>query len=166
VVTVPRRAADPGLLRRRFARAIGIDDSRLSTADAAAANTSLDAIDVDLLRAVTARTSQRLDRRAQRSLINEHLIPLLRELDRPRRPLRLPVSFQPLMSDAAGRDGAAITAAGCRVHGDLDELLPGGEAFDDEQEASRQVSQTDILDAAIEALIMSVQTQRPVTNAG
>jgi hypothetical protein len=39
-------------------------------------------------------------------------------------------------------------------------------AFDDEQEASRQVSQTDILDAAIEALIMSVQTQRPVTNAG
>ena len=164
VVTVPRRAADPGLLRRRFARAVGIDDSRLGTADAAAANTSLDAIDVELLRAVTARTSKRLDRRAQRGLINDHLIPLLRELDRPRRPLRLPASFQPLMSEAAARDMEAIAAAGCHVHGDLDELLPGREAFEDEGETSHQVSQTDILNAAIEALVLSAQTQRPAAN--
>ena len=158
VVTVPRRAADPGLLRRRFARATGIDDSRLSTT--AAANTSLDAIDVELLRAVTARTSERLDRRAQRGLIG-HLIPLLRELDRPRRPLRLPASFQPLMSEAAVRDMAAIGAAGCHVHGDLDELLPGKEAFEDERETSRQVAQADILNAAIDALVRSAQTQCP-----
>jgi hypothetical protein len=162
VVTVPRRAADPGLLRRRFARAIGIDDSRLSTA--AAPNTSLDAIDVELLRAVTARTSERLDRRAQRGLINDHLIPLLRELDRPRRPLRLPASFQPLMSDAAARDMAAIGAAGCHVHGDLDELLPGREAFEDERETTRQVSQADILNAAIDALVMSAQNAAPASN--
>jgi hypothetical protein len=159
VVTVPRRAADPYLLRQRFARAIGIDDSRLTTADAAAANTSLDAVDVELLRAVTARTSGRLDRRAQRGLINEHLVPLLRELDRPRRPLRLPASFQPLMSEAAARDMEAIAASGCHVHGDLDELLPGSEAFEGDQEATRHVAQTDLLDAAIDALVTLAQTR-------
>jgi hypothetical protein len=100
---------------------------------------------------------RRLDRRAQRGLINDRLIPLLRELDRPRRPLRLPASFQPLMSEAAARDREAITTAGCHVHGDLDELLPGREAFEDEREARRQVSQTDMLNAAIEALVLSAQ---------
>jgi hypothetical protein len=158
VITVPRRAADPGLLRRRFARAIGIDDSRLSTA--AAANASLDVIDVELLRAVTARTSGWLDRRAQRGLINGHLIPLLREVDRPRRPLRLPASFQSLMNEAAASERAAIAAAGCHVHGDLDELQPGSEAFEDEQETGRQVSQADMLNAAIDALVISAQKQR------
>src|SRR5260370_14683676 len=71
--------------------------------------------DVELLRAVIARTTGRVDRRAQRTLINERLLPLLREAGRPRRPLRLPASFQPLMSEAAARDVAAITAAGCHV---------------------------------------------------
>jgi hypothetical protein len=160
VITVPRRAADPGLLRRRFARAIGIDDSRLSTAATVAANASLDVIDVQLLRAVTARTSGRLDRRAQRGLIKDHLVPLLRKVDRPRRPLRLPASFQSLMNEAAARDRAAIAAAGCHVHGDLDELLPGREAFEGEQETGRQVSQADMLNAAIDALILSAQTRR------
>ena len=57
------------------------------------------------------------------------VLPVLRRLDRPRRPLRLPASFQPLMSEAAARDMEAIAAAGCHIHGDLDELLPGSEAF-------------------------------------
>jgi hypothetical protein len=155
VVTVPRRAGDPTVLRRRFARALGIDGSPLRPADAAAANTSLDAVDVELLRAVIARTSDRLDRRAQRRLINGHLIPLLRESRRPRQPLRLPAAFRPLMSQAAAHDTQAIVAAGCHVHGDLDELLPGSEAFEDDREPGHQVSQADILDAAIDALAVS-----------
>jgi hypothetical protein len=48
VVTVPRRGADSCLLLHRFAQVLGIDDSRLTTADAAA-NTSLDATDIELL---------------------------------------------------------------------------------------------------------------------
>ena len=153
VVTVPRRGASSQLLMQRFAQILGIDHSRLAAADAAAANTSLDAIDVELLRGVTARTARCLDRRAQRGLINERLLPVLRRLERARRPLRLPASFQPLMSEAAARDVEAIGAAGCHVHGDLDELLPGAEAFADEQEPRHQVPQTDIMNAAIDALV-------------
>jgi hypothetical protein len=143
----------------RFAQVLGIDHSRLAQADPAAANTSLDTIDVELLRAVTARTAGRLDRQAQRSLINEGLLPVLRRLDRPRRPLRLPASFQPLMSRAAAHDIEAIAAAGCHVHGSLDELLPGSDAFEDGQEARHQVPQTDILDAAIDTLVAMAHTQ-------
>jgi hypothetical protein len=134
-----------------------MDDERCLTV---AANASLDAIDVALLRAVTARTGGRLDCRAQRRLINDHLIPLLRESGRPRWPPRLPVSYRQLMSEAAARGVAAIEAAGCHMHGDLDELLPGGETFGDEQETSR-VSQTDVLNAAIEALVMSARSRAP-----
>jgi hypothetical protein len=159
VVTVPRRGADSCLLLHRFTQALGIDDSRLTPADIAAANTSLDAIDVELLRAVTARTAGRLDRRAQRDLINEGLLPVLRRIDRPRRPLRLPASFQPLMIEAAARDTKAIAAAGCHVHGDLAELLPSGEAFEDDQEAHHHVQQTDVLNAAIDTLVAMTRTQ-------
>ncbi len=159
VVTVPQRGAGSQLLLHRFAKILGIDDSRLAVAAAAVANTSLDAIDVELLRAVTARTARWVDRRAQRDLINERLLPVLRRPDRPRRPLRLPASFQPLMSEAAARDMEAIAAAGCHVHGDLDELLPRREAFEADQQARHQVPQADILNAAIDALVTLAQTQ-------
>ena len=64
------------------------------------------------------------------------------------------------MNEAAASDRTAITAAGCHVYGDLDELLPGTEAFEDEQETGRQVSQADMLNTAIDALVISAQTQR------
>jgi hypothetical protein len=54
---------------------------------------------------------------------------------------------------------AAIAAAGCHVHGDLDELLPGREGFEGDQEACYQVAETDILNAAIDALVTIAQNQ-------
>ena len=57
------------------------------------------------------------------------------------------------------RDMEAIAATGCHVHGDLDELLPGSEAFEDDQEATRQVAQADLLNAAIDALVTLAQTR-------
>src|SRR5258708_40165277 len=96
VVTVPKRGAGGHLLLYRFAGVLGLDLTELRIDDADT-NTSLDAVEVELLRVVTARTAARLDRRAQRDLINAHLVPLLRDLDRPRRRLRLPASLRPLM---------------------------------------------------------------------
>ena len=157
VVTVPKRGAEPNLLLKRFAGILGYQPAELRT-DNANANTSLGAVEVDLLRTVTARTADRLDRRAQRDLINEHLIPLLRELDRPRRPLRLPGSFRPLMRDAGLEDVEILTAVGCHVHGNLDELIPDAEAFDDDANDPR-VSVTDVLGMAIDALVAAGQTR-------
>lgn len=158
VITVPQRSADSLLLLHRFAEVLGIDDSRVVTVGALA-NTSLDAIDVELLRTVTARTAGQLDRRAQRGLINDGLLPVLQRLDRPRRPFRLPASFQRLMTEAAARDIEAISATGCHVHGDLDELLPGGEAFEVDREARDHVPQADVLNVAIDALVTMARTQ-------
>ena len=157
VLTVPHHRAD-SLLLHRFAEVLGIDDSRLVTAGAHA-NASLDAIDVELLRRVTARTAGQLDRRAQRCLINDGLLPVLRGLDRPRRPFRLPASFQLLMTEAAARDIEAISATGCHVHGDLDELLPGGGTFEVDREAGDHVPQTDVLNVAIDALVTMARRQ-------
>ena len=158
VVTVPRRGEDPRLLLHRFGAALGIDPARL-TAPGAPANTSLDAAAVELLRAVLARTSGQLDRRAQRELINERLVPLLRHPGRRGQPLRLPASFRLLMSQAATQDVAAITAAGWHLHGDLDDLQPGSQAFEDDHSSGHPVPQADILTATIDALITSVQSQ-------
>jgi len=164
VVTVPRRGADSLLLLHRFARALGVDGSRFVTAGAVA-NTSLDAVDVELLRAVTARTAARLDRSAQRGLIRETLTPALRRVDRPRRPLRLPASFQPLMAEAAARDTAAITDAGCHLHGDLAELAPTAGAFEDGQQPRHAVAQADVLAAAIDVLVTLAGTPRAATGS-
>jgi hypothetical protein len=158
VVTLPKRMAGRHLLVHRFANVLGLDPTRLR-ADEAKANTSLDGVDVALLRAVTGRTAARLDRRAQRRLINGHLVPLLRELDRPRRPLRLPASLHPLMMEAGVRDVAALTAAGCHVHGDLDELLPDDDAFGNGRATERPVSEADVLTAAIDALVAVARRQ-------
>lgn len=160
VITVPRRAADPGILTRRFAGVLGIDSARLSPAAPAAVNASLDAVDTELLRAVTARTAGTLDRRAQRRLINLHIIPLLRQSQRSRQPLRLPAAFRSLMDQAAAQDMQAITAAGCNVHGDLDELLPGIDAFEEDREPGRQAAPADMLNAAIDALAASENLAR------
>lgn len=158
VITVPQRRGDSLLLLHRFAQALGIDDSQLVTAGARA-NPALDAIDVELLRTVTARTAGQLDRRAQRGLINDGLLPVLQRLDRPRRPFRLPTSYQRLMTEAAARDIEAISATGCHVHGDLDELLPGGGAFEIDREARDHVLQADVLNAAIDAVVNMARTQ-------
>ena len=115
VITVPGRGAGRHLLLERFAGVLGLDPAALRTA-AADPNTSLDAVEVELLRAVTASTAARLDRRAQRGLINEHLIPLLRGLGPPQaRALRLPgIGLRPA-DDAGPVNADAVklsTAAG------------------------------------------------------
>jgi hypothetical protein len=158
VITVPKRMADPHLLLHRFSGVLGIDPAVLRASEAMV-NTSLDAIDVALLRAVTAQTAARLDRSAQQELINGHLVSLLRKLDRPRRPLRLPASLRSAMTEAGARDVAAVTAAGCQIHGDLDELKPDDDAFLSGRETEGQVSETDILTAAIDALVAAVRDQ-------
>jgi hypothetical protein len=63
------------------------------------------------------------------------------------------------MTEAAARDAEAIAATGCHVHGDLDELSPGGEAFEGDREARAQVAQHDVLDVAIDALVTMARTQ-------
>jgi hypothetical protein len=156
VITVPRRGAGRHLLLQRFAGVLGLDPAALRTADADP-NTSLDAVEVELLRAVTACTSARLDRQAQRDLINLRLIPLLRGLDRPRRALRLPASLQPLMRRAGECDVETLTALRCHIHGDLGELVPHEEAFDSDDPSGSPVSPADILTVAIDALIAAAQ---------
>ena len=156
VITVPRRGAGRHLLLQRFARVLGLDPAALRTADANP-NTSLDAVEVELLRAVTACTAALLDRRAQRDLIGEHLIPLLRGLDRPRRARRLPASLQPLMMRAGECDVETLTTAGCHIHGDLGDLLPDEEAFDGDDPSESPVSAADVLTVAIEALVAAAQ---------
>ena len=63
------------------------------------------------------------------------------------------------MSQAATQDVAAITAAGCHLHGDLDDLQPGSQAFEDDHTAGHPVPQADILTATIDGLITSVRSQ-------
>jgi hypothetical protein len=155
VVTVPRRMTDPQVLLHRFADVLGIDPAHLRASEDKA-NIPLDATDVALVRAVSARTVGRLDRRAQQDLINNRLVPLLRELDRPVRPLRLPASLRPSMMKVGTDDVAALTAAGCHIHGDLDDLRPDDEAFDTVGTVDGAMAPAEVLAVAVDALVAAV----------
>lgn len=165
VVTVPRAMADPRLLIERFGEVLGIDPSQLGAGEQKL-NPSLDAVGVALMRAVTERTAGRLDQPAQKALIAGRLVPLLRSLDLPRRPLRLPGSMRPLMAEIGAGDQAALAAAGCHIHGDLADLLPQDSAFADGtcghgQTAGSTVSDADVLAVAVDMLVAAVSGAEP-----
>lgn len=125
LVTVPRSATDPTLLWQRFAAACDLDPD-LVTELPPPANTSLPAVQVDLVRRVNIALGDRRPPEQQR----------YRELVRPvqrRRGVERAIGDEP----ALGPDDHAwvVTEArrlvdvlrdrGSRVVGDLDELLPG-----------------------------------------
>jgi hypothetical protein len=154
VVTVPKRGASRHLLLHRFAHILGLDAASLRT-EGANANTSLGAVEVEFLRAVTARTAARLDRRAQRDLIGR-MVPLLQGLDLTQQPVRLPAPIQHLMREASAHDIRALTETGSNIHGDLDELMPDEEELGNSRTSTLTISQNDLMNLAIDALVVAV----------
>ena len=84
VVTVPPRGGDRSLLLRRFTEVIGVDIMDWDTGDDAA-NESLDAVQAELISRPNQVTSEFLDIRAQRRLVNRAVLPLMNPADPGRR---------------------------------------------------------------------------------
>ncbi|MCW2735476.1 DUF6752 domain-containing protein [Nocardioides sp.] len=152
VVTVPSRPAGADELWHRFAAATGLDGVADLDLGVERANESLGVVEAELLRRVNAGLDGRIRGGRQRSLWLRDLLahtilaPIGRE----------PIGLTDAHADEAAAQAeaaiAAITAAGYRVHGDLEDLRPTraearlpGEVSDTEVAGSAALALADLL---------------------
>jgi hypothetical protein len=150
VVTVPPRGTDPEVLLRRFGGVLGIDVRGWTTGPPA--NESLGDVQVELLRRVTRLAAERTDRRAVQRLVNDEIVPRLARARVGRR-LRVPLAHRPWIEDETARRRRDLEASGAVVHGVLDDLDPGDDDWDP---APRQMTDSQLLDAALALLVAGV----------
>jgi len=130
LVVCPRPSAPPELLWRRFADACGIAGSVDGLVDARplpAANPSLGAAQIALLRRLNADLDGRLDPREHARLVKRGLGEgLLAEpvAGIPATAARTPASLGDVLVPAAQEWGREVAAGGHPVHGDLADLTP------------------------------------------
>ena len=148
VVTVPGRAAPPELLWQRFAEVIGVDagyDTKV-----APSNTSIGMPSAELLRRVNVATREAGLDWAYGDPVVKWV--LAKRILGPRRPkeygLKLPTSHREWAERESRRLIADVEAAGVRVVGDLQELMPEDSAFADAPPPSAE----ELLDAAVDGL--------------
>ncbi|WP_246861939.1 DUF6752 domain-containing protein [Nocardioides sp. SYSU D00065] len=152
VVTVPARSSGTGELWHRFASATGLDAVAGLDLGVERANESLGVVEAELLRRVNGALDGRIRGGRQKSLWLRDLLthgvlaPLGRE----------PIGLTPAQAEEAAAQAdaaiAAITAAGYRVHGDLDDLRPApvdarlpGDVTDAEVAGSAALALADLL---------------------
>ncbi|MBA3419454.1 MAG: hypothetical protein H0U09_12305, partial [Geodermatophilaceae bacterium] len=151
VVTVPPRAVPRRRLLDRFARVVGFEAAGLDVRPADT-NDSLDMLDVVLLQHVVRRTRATLSWHEHRDLMSR-LVPVLRTADRPRQRLLMPASARRWMEREAAESIRAVSESGCRVYGDLADLLPRAECFSSTGSGLAAVSTAEVLEAAVDALL-------------
>ena len=149
VVTVPtRRDATDGLDARYFG-VLGVDHTRL-LAEQTRSNSSLGAVQAELLRRVNVALGDRLPkprlgyaRVAKWFLTERFLVP------QAGRPPLLPPSAQRWCGDVADEWVAAVREVGYDVAGDLDDLLPDPAHF---ERGPAEPDDAELVDAATQAL--------------
>jgi hypothetical protein len=88
VVTVPVAGTDPAVLLSRFSDALGIETASWPV-NAAVRNASIDMVQAELIRRLNQTSAASLDRRAQRLLLHDAVLPSLKPPN-PARRIRLP----------------------------------------------------------------------------
>lgn len=121
VITVPPRGADPALLWERFADVVGIDPDRYDLT-VRGTNTSMGAVEAATLRHLNETLGNALSWPTYGRLIKFGLAPKLAGRSGAR--IALPEDAYNWAVDQAKETVQRLTAAGYRVIGDLDELIP------------------------------------------
>jgi hypothetical protein len=152
VVTVPPAGSDPGELLRRVGSVIGFDADALVEPESWD-NVSIGATGTELLRRMNQRLHRRLNQRQYHDVVETDLAPILAAGSdsagaRPDR-LRLPDADHTWVSRESERLIEGIRACGVPVIGDLADLRP---RFDDSGRPPGEVTDDELLDAAIDAL--------------
>lgn len=148
VVTMPPSAADPTLLWKRFASAIGVDPARYRTPERPA-NESLGAVEAEFLRRVNAELGDRLPLRrpyyrgVQRPLIG----PVLVDVPAKRR-FGVPARHAAWVEERSAQMIEELAAYPCTVVGDLDDLRP---RIDPDASSPDDVTDDEIAQVAVRA---------------
>lgn len=152
VVTVPSGGAGPDELWHRFAEATGLDAVAGLDLDVERANESLGVVEAELLRRVNVALDGRIRGGRQKSLWQRDLLAHTVLAPIGREPIGLTAAHLDEAAAEAEAAIAAITAAGHRVHGDLEDLRPSprdarlpGEVTDAEVAGSAALALADLL---------------------
>lgn len=132
---------------------LGVDRDGFTLVDVDV-NLSLDSVELRLLQIVLARCESTLSLRQRRRLVGAEIVPALRRLKRPRRPLQIPLTLWEEFLEESRRQVVGIQTTGCHVHGDLEDLVPNRKSFMADADASN-VPVDDILSLAVDAWISS-----------
>ncbi|GAA1112728.1 hypothetical protein GCM10009668_38090 [Nocardioides dubius] len=164
LVTVPPSGSAPEVLLERFCKAIDIDPAPLRALEAPVANPGLGNVSTEVLRQVNAAlpTELRKTRRTYGSVVKRYfaneVLAGFGEQGGPR--LKIPTAHEGWVREVSAEHIAALAASGCRVIGDLDDLVPAAAAFAD-QEPPRPEQVSELAAAAIAELLTSrMKTRR------
>lgn len=162
LVTVPRAGGDPDELWHRFASACGIGDVGVELS-VGRSNESLGVVEAELLRRVNGRLPEPLssDNREQAVWLRDTLAHgILAGLGD--EPIGTPPAQLEQAREVAEAARAAIETAGWSVHGDLDDLA----ASSRETRLPGEVSDTELLDSAVETIVALLSQLRERAAAG
>ena len=138
------------MLLGRFSDALGIDTASWAV-DAAARNVSIDMVQAELIRRLNQTSAASLDRRAQRLLLHDAILPNLRS-PRPARRIRLPSSEREWVEPETCRRVDGLRDCGALLHGDLDDLASPPDLW---QDVADVVTEADLLEEALHLLVSS-----------
>lgn len=164
LVTVPPAGAPNEVLLERFCEAIEIDPEPLRAVRADVANPGLGTVAIEVLRQVNNALPDELrkSRRTYGSVVKRffanQVLGGFGDVGGPR--LKIPTTHQEWVLRVSQEHNAALAASGCRVIGDLDDLIPDDAAFAD-QEAPSPEEVSELAAAAIaELLTARMKTRR------
>ena len=157
LVTVPQRGADPEALWQRFAGVVGVDPA-LAVPPGGRRNKSLGRAEAELLRRLNERLDYGVDWPTYAGRITHHVAANVLAERPSSGSLAVAPHDRPWVAVRAAAMVEDLRACGCRVVGDLDELLvhDTGSA-----EAAPAPTADEMLDAALDALIALIPTGPP-----
>ncbi|MGY1856806.1 hypothetical protein [Modestobacter sp. SYSU DS0290] len=158
VVVVPPRGSEPTELWHRFAAILGVEPDVAVPPPARAANSSLGAVEAELLRLLNSRLDGRVPWPVYAERVNRRLAPDVLAL-RPGPAIVLPPEHHAWVAARSATLVAELTAAGHHVVGDLAELLVPAEPSVPAPVAAP--SEEELLDAALDALTWLVAAEHP-----
>jgi hypothetical protein len=150
VATVPPAGTARGILLGRFSQALGVDTTSWSVDDVAG-NVSMDMVQTELIRRLNRTRGARLDDRAQSRRVHDAVLPALPPPN-PARRIRLPSSEREWIESETRRRVDGLRECGAPLHGDLDDLTSPPDLWQNEP---IEVTETDLLDEALELLVSS-----------
>ncbi|MGY2079381.1 hypothetical protein [Modestobacter sp. SYSU DS0657] len=158
VVVVPPRGAGRDELWHRFAAVLGVPADVATPPHARAANTSLGAVEAELLRLLNSRLGGRVPWPVYAERVNRRLAPDVLAA-RPGPAIRLPAEHHGWVAARSATMVAELAAAGHHVVGDLAELLVPADPPD--PEPVTVPTQGQLLDAALDALSGVIAAEHP-----
>lgn len=148
VAVVPPRDVSPDVLLQRFATAVGLDESMLSS-PGSEENTSLGAAETEALRRLNIKLSNALNERQYARAVVQSVIPALQSRPASTRS-QVPAQHGEWLEEKSQEIITFLDASPYEIVGDLQELVPATES-EGGTDASK-VAESDLVDPMTEAL--------------